>query len=111
MKGEDKRLKEALIKKALGFDATEVVEEYSSDGEGEIKLTKKKVTKKNVPPDLSAIKMLIDEKESTLKDVSDVDLEKEKERLIETLKKEITEKEKKIEKTGKGKHSKPPIEK
>ena len=37
--------KEALIKKALGYDATEVVEEYVSGDEGDIKLTKKKVTK------------------------------------------------------------------
>jgi hypothetical protein len=34
--------KDALIKKALGYDATEVVEEYVSGEEGEIKLTKKK---------------------------------------------------------------------
>ena len=53
--------KDALIKKALGYDAVEVVEEYVSCDEGEIKLSKKKVTKKNVPPDLSAIKILMEE--------------------------------------------------
>ena len=40
--------KEALIKKALGYDATEIVEEYVSGEEGEIKLSKKKVTKKEL---------------------------------------------------------------
>lgn len=103
MKEEDKRLKKALVKKALGFDATEVIEEYSADGEGEIKLTKKKVTTKNVPPDLGAIKMLIDEKESSLKDMSDTELETEKERLLELLKQKFSEKENKIEKSTKRK--------
>ena len=35
------QIKEALIKKALGYDCTETVEEYVNE-EGEIKLTKKK---------------------------------------------------------------------
>ena len=52
--------KDALVKKALGYDCTEVVEEYVSGDEGEIRLTKKKVTKKNVPPDISAAKILLD---------------------------------------------------
>ena len=68
MKGRNKQkkkldktdLEQALIKKALGYDATEVVEEYVGDGD-EIKLSKKKVTTKNVPPDMSALKLLLDE--------------------------------------------------
>ena len=54
MKGTSKKtkvvveteFKDALVKKALGYDATEIVEEYVSSDEGEVKLTKKKVTKK-----------------------------------------------------------------
>ena len=36
---------QVLIKKALGYDVKEVVEEYVNE-DGEIRLTKKKVTKK-----------------------------------------------------------------
>lgn len=69
MKGKGKRKKnvtkqeliEALIKKALGYDATEVVEEYVGNDDGEVKLSKKKVTTKNVPPDMSALKILLDD--------------------------------------------------
>lgn len=78
--------KNALIKKALGYDATEVVEEYVSGEEGEIKLTKKKVTKKNVPPDLTAIKLLMGEDSLALSEMTDEELEKEKERLLKMLK-------------------------
>jgi len=77
--------KDALIKKALGYDATEVVEEYVSGEEGEIKLTKKKVTKKNVPPDITAIKLLMDENSQNLSEMSDEELEKEKARLLKLL--------------------------
>ena len=41
MEDEDK-IKNALLKKALGYDADEVVEEYACDQEGEMRLTKKK---------------------------------------------------------------------
>ena len=58
------KIKEALLKKALGYDCTETVEEYVSE-EGEIRLTKKKITKKNVPPDMSALKILLEESTDT----------------------------------------------
>lgn len=79
-------IKSALIKKALGYDATEVVEEYVSGEEGEIKLSKKKVTKKNVPPDLTALKLLMDEDSLPLSSMTDEELQKEKERLLKLLK-------------------------
>jgi hypothetical protein len=79
--------KDALIKKALGYDATEVVEEYVSGDEGDIKLTKKKVTKKNVPPDITAIKILMEDKsDNQVAGLSDEQLESEKQRLIKLLK-------------------------
>jgi hypothetical protein len=79
--------KDALIKKALGYDATEVVEEYVSGDEGDIKLTKKKVTKKNVPPDITAIKIIMEDKsDNQVAGLSDEQLESEKQRLIKLLK-------------------------
>ena len=78
--------KDALVKKALGYDCTEVVEEYVSGDEGEIRLTKKKVTKKNVPPDITAIKLLIDQNEQPIDQMTDEQLEEEKQRLLKLLK-------------------------
>lgn len=104
MKGKDKitiksvktknqsDFKKALIKKALGYDYKEVVEEYVSSDEGEVRLTKKKVTKKNVPPDITAIKLLLEDSVS-VSQMSDEELLIEKERLLKLLKNE-KEKEK-----------------
>lgn len=94
MKGKGKRKKnvtkqeliEALIKKALGYDATEVVEEYVGNDDGEVKLSKKKVTTKNVPPDMSALKILLDDSQKEVGQMTDEELEKEKLRLINLLK-------------------------
>ena len=80
--------KNALIKKALGYDATEVVEEYVSGEEGEIKLTKKKVTKKNVPPDMTALKILLDGESKPISEMTDEQLKTEKERLLKLLQNE-----------------------
>ena len=42
----DDEIKEALVKKALGFSCDEIVEEYSADEQGNPILTKRKITKK-----------------------------------------------------------------
>ena len=94
MKGKSKKTKKnfktdlenALIKKALGYDATEVVEEYSSDNDGVVKLLKKKITTKNVPPDMSALKFLLDEGQKELTQMIDQELFEEKVRLLNILK-------------------------
>lgn len=78
------KLEQALLKKALGYDCTEVVEEYVTDEDG-IKLSKKKVTKKNVPPDMTAIKMLLAGEEKDTLTMTDEELEQEKLRLISIL--------------------------
>ena len=78
------KIKEALLKKALGYDCTETVEEYVSE-EGEIRLTKKKITKKNVPPDMSALKILLEESTIPVTEMSDEELNEEKMRLIKIL--------------------------
>lgn len=74
----------ALVKKALGYDYKEVVEEYVSGDDGQVKLTKKKVTKKNVPPDITALKILLEEN-VPIERLSDEELAKEKQRLLKLL--------------------------
>ncbi len=59
------QLDKAILKRALGYETEEVVEEYAST-DNELKLSKRKVTKKYVPPDLSAIKMVMDTMDQTV---------------------------------------------
>lgn len=81
-----KKITQALVKKAIGFDTVETVEEFS-ETDGEIKLLKRKVTTKSIPPDVSAAKLLMemqsDERDVT--DMTDEELEKERVRLIKLL--------------------------
>ena len=86
MDGE--KIKGALLERALGYDADEVVEEYGFS-EGEAVLVKRKVTRKRVPPDIQAAKMLLDGA-PPLTSLSDEQLQKEKERLLFLLKEEQT---------------------
>ena len=86
MDGE--KIKGALLERALGYDADEVVEEYGFS-EGEAVLVKRKVTKKRVPPDIQAAKMLLDGA-PLLTALSDEQLQKEKERILLLLKEEQT---------------------
>ena len=85
IKSFEKDIKNALIKKALGYDAKETVEEYVSGEEGEIKLSKKKITVKNVPPDITALKLLMDDDRKPLAEMTDGELQEEKERLLKLL--------------------------
>lgn len=89
MKGKSKNkksdLEQALIKKALGYDTQEVVEEYVGDEEGKVKLTKKKVTIKNVAPDMTALKLLLEESQKQVADMTDAELHEEKVRLLKLL--------------------------
>ena len=90
MDNEELNLKKALEKRAFGYDATEVTEEYQDDGEGGVKLTKRKVVKKNVPPDVSAAKLLIeiDGDKGDLSKLTDEELEEERQRLLNLFIKE-----------------------
>lgn len=89
MNDEDK-IKKALLKKALGYESDEVVEEYSSDDEGQLKLAKKKVTKKHYSPDIAAVKVLLERYYKTFEEkiqyMTDEQLEIEKEDLEKLLK-------------------------
>ena len=82
------KVQKALIKRALGYDTSETVEEYTSDGT-DMTIVRKKVTTKNVPPDISAAKLLlenINEGDEVLQGMSDEQLEAEKQRLLTMLK-------------------------
>ena len=77
-------IKKALLKKAQGFYADEIIEEYVVDENGNAKLQKKKVTKKYVPADLAATKLLLDyynEKPENYENMSDEELDRQAERL------------------------------
>lgn len=82
---QDKVL-EKLYKKAIGYDIEEVVEEYSGD-EGGGELVKRKITKKPIPPDVTALKTYIEitENKSEFESMTDDELVIEKMRLIGEL--------------------------
>ncbi len=82
------KIQKALLKRALGYDSSETVEEYAKDGE-DMTIVRKKVTKKNVPPDITAVKMLLENmrgKDCDLSELSAKELEAEKLRLLALLK-------------------------
>ncbi len=81
---EKERIEKALLKVALGFQVAEVTEEYA-EVDGELKLTKRKKTKKDVPPDLKAVQLLLAENGGGLEALSDEELLREKERLLAEL--------------------------
>lgn len=69
----------ALRRKAFGYTVSEQTTEY--DGEGnEIK---NKVSTKDVPPDLSAIKLLLEQHEEIT--LTEKELEEERDRLLKKL--------------------------
>ena len=87
---EEDKIKQALLKRALGYNAKETVEEYGVDEDGNSHLVKKKVTQKHYSPDISAVKVLLERYYKTYEEkvlsMSDEDLEKEKLRLEKILK-------------------------
>jgi len=90
MEKEEDKIKQALLKKALGYSASETIEEFSVDEEGNQKLSKKKVTKKHYSPDISAVKVLLERYYKTYEErvlsMSDEELQSEKLRLETLLK-------------------------
>ncbi len=77
------KVREAILKVALGYSLEEVTEEFAAS-EGELKLVKRKETRKDVPPDLKAVKLLLEERDYAA--LSDEELERERQRLIGELK-------------------------
>lgn len=86
MKKDRKKLvQDALLRRAIGYETTETIEEFT-ECDGEIKLVKRKVSTKNVPPDVSAVKLVMEETTPSLIDLSDEELQAEKLRLLAQLK-------------------------
>lgn len=85
-KKKEAQLDEALLKVALGFEVSEITEEYA-EVDGALKLTKRKKTKKDIPPDLKAVQMLLAAggAERGLADWSDEELEAERLKLLDAL--------------------------
>ena len=81
----DEKIAEAVRRVALGFRIEEVTEEYGVE-DGELKLVKRKETRKDVPPDLKAVKILIEDTDYSA--LSDDELEREKIRLLKRLEEE-----------------------
>lgn len=75
----------ALKKCASGLETNEVVEEFENK-DGELRLIKRKVTKRDIPPDIKAVKMLMDG--TGVDGLSIEELEAEKKNLINLLNKE-----------------------
>ena len=86
-KNSEKKIKKALLDKALGYTTHEITEEYGFSG-NEFVLQKRKTSTKSYPPDLSALQILMDSNESVSKynDLTNEELEQEKLRLIKLLK-------------------------
>lgn len=88
VKKKEEKIGDALMKVALGYQIAEVTEEYA-EVNGELKLTKRKKTKKDVPPDLKAVQLLLSSGESAAYgEWTDEALQAEKERLLGELKKQ-----------------------
>ena len=84
VKKKKSTLGEALMKVATGYSVEEVTEEYAQV-DGEMKLLKRKETKKDIPPDLKAVQILLGSQEGDLSKLSDEELVKEKARLLKEL--------------------------
>lgn len=86
-KSKEDKIGDALLKVALGYQVSEVTEEYA-EVDGALKLTKRKKTKKDVPPDLKAVQMLLSSGDSgEFAAWTDEELEQEKNRLLSELEK------------------------
>ena len=101
-KKKEEKIGEALLKVALGYQVAEVTEEYA-EVDGKLKLTKRKKTKKDVPPDLKAVQLLLaSDGDGGVGPLSDEDLETEKLRLLALLQNEGQETATEKKSAGKG---------
>lgn len=85
---KNKKIKQALLDKALGYTTQEVTEEYGYTGE-EFVLQKRKTSTKSYPPDLTALQMLLEKEnksDNEFENLTDDQLQLEKQRLLNILK-------------------------
>lgn len=96
VKKREEKVGEALLKVALGCRVEEVTKEYA-EVDGELKLTKRRETKKDIPPDLKAVQMLLAAKEdgADYAAMSDEQLNAERERLLAALRETESEADRK----------------
>ena len=81
MKARDDVL-DAVYKRACGYAAREIVEEFAVV-DGNLELVKRRVTVKDVPPDMTAAKMVFDS--GDVSSLTDEQLEAERVRLLREL--------------------------
>ena len=74
-----------MLKVALGFRVEEVTEEYGME-DGEMRLMKRRETHKDIPPDLKAVRLLLEGTDYA--SFTDEQLEAEKEKLLRQLERE-----------------------
>ena len=89
---KNEELTKSLIKKAMGYSVDETIEEYVADkDESELKLVKKKITKKHIPPDINAARALLeryyDSDFDEIKNLTDEQLEEKKQEILKQIKK------------------------
>ncbi len=80
----EKQILKALMKKALGYEYSEITSEYQMV-EGELQETKRRVVTKENAPDVSAAKLLLDYSTEEDKPISEEEIQREKMRLIKLL--------------------------
>ena len=98
-KGKKSSIGDALLKVATGFSVEEVTEEYA-EVDGQMRLTKRKETRKDIPPDLKAVQMLLSVEGDEYGGWSDEALQEEKERLLGLLQEAQIKQEKKTNQGG-----------
>ncbi len=86
---QDEVIKQALYKKAMGYISQEIIEEYVTE-DSELILSKRKVTSKEVPPDIPAVKTLIEMlgAKDDITNMTDEELLQERQKLLQLLQKE-----------------------
>ncbi|MBQ8374910.1 MAG: hypothetical protein IJX98_04975 [Clostridia bacterium] len=110
MKKKEEKLNEVLLKVAKGYSVAEITEEYA-EVDGVLKLTKRKKTKKEIPPDWKALQMLCGGAGEGLGALSDEELEQEKERLLQELREKSAAETEQSDGGGDGKELKAPRKK
>ena len=78
------KITSALRKKAVGYTSNETVEEYALC-EGEMTLVKRKVKYTDVPPDISAVRLMLEIGSVNETEMTEEEIKKEKQRLIGLL--------------------------
>ena len=85
-----KKIEKTLLKKALGYTVNEVVEEYVNENDT-LRLAKKKITQKHIPPDFSVARALLentDDEYENLKSLTDDQLYALRDKLLKEIEQE-----------------------